>query len=386
MSRKVKLIVAGGLLTFTAMALGLILSVVFSVSTVNTRTTSPSNSNTAQQSAPSDQALQQTDAQSLQQANGEDFNYAAGLSDVMTQLGKGGGAGIIRQFANGPEAQGTISAIEPGGTKLTLNKNKVVNLASDAVLADVNGTITKDSLKVGDRVVAVGKVESDNSLTAKALIRLPALPKVLVGDFVSSDASTLKIKNNNVEWTATLGTNAKITKDGKDAKLTDLTNTQKVTVVGLADETAHTIVATSITQGRPTIAALGDFTNGKIKSIDTAGNSFVVTRIDPATRNSADATVKVDSNTKYLGNTIKGLSDLKVDDTVMVRGTKQTDGSYLATEVVSGNGFMRGIQAGPGGKGQGGQIAPGGQMRPGGRGQMGGSGGNTNSTGPVSNG
>jgi hypothetical protein len=195
----------------------------------------------------------------------------------------------------------------------------------------------------------------------------------------------LKIKNNNVEWTATLGTNAKITKDGKDAKLTDLTNTQKVTVVGLADETAHTIVATSITQGRPTMAALGDFTFGKIKSIDTAGNSFVVTQINPATKNSADVTVAVDSNTKYMGNNIKSLSDLKVGDNVMVRGAKQTDGSYKATEVGSGNGFMRGIQTGPGGKGQGGQMAPGGQMRPGGRGQIA-PGGNTNSTGPVSNG
>ncbi|MEI7553827.1 DUF5666 domain-containing protein [Candidatus Chlorohelix sp.] len=377
MSRKVKLIVAGGLLTFTAMALGLILSVVFSVSTVTPHT--PSTSNTAQQSAPSDQ--------SIQQATGEDFNYAAGLNDVMTQLGKGGGAGIIRQFANVPEAQGTISTVENGGAKLTLNTKKIINLASDAVLADANGAITKDTLKVGERVVVVGKVESDNSITAKALIRLPALPKVLVGDFVSADATTLKFKNNNVEWTATLDTNAKVYKDGKEAKLTDFTNTEKINVVGKADETAHTILASSVTQGRPVMAALGDFTNGKIKSIDIAGNSFVVTHTDPATKNNTDEKITVDSTTKYLGSSIKGLSDLKVDDTVMVRGAKQADGSYKATDVVIGNGFMRGGQMGSD-KGQGGQMAPGGQMRPGGRGQGGQMrpDGNSNGTGPVSNG
>jgi hypothetical protein len=370
MSKKIKLIVAGTLLTLTAMALGLTMSVVLNA-----------NANTGNQSAKS--AAPVADAKSGSVANDiqADVPPAAdepqggfmgmggpmmggNMDDMMQQasqladrFGFGDQFGKLVGQLRGPEGQGNITKIENGGAKLTVNKGQIINIDGSTVLGDSNGSITKESLQVGDRVVAVGKKETDGSLTAKYVVKLPALPKPLTGDLTSVDtgANSLKFKSNNVDWTATLNSDGKVYKDGKEAKLSDLKTGDKVTVIGIADETAKTVKASQIVQGRP---QLGNFAAGKVKSVDTAGNSFVLTQNDPATKNSTDVKVTVDSNTKFIGNNIKALGDLKADAGVVVRGEKQADGSIKATEVASGGkfpgnfGFPGGGQRGPGGQGK----------------------------------
>src|SRR5205814_1638008 len=87
-------------------------------------------------------------------------------------------------------------------------------------------------------------------------------------------------------------------------------------------------------------------------SIDTSKNSLVVT-VTGANNAQTDQTVTVDSSTKYAGNGVKALSDLKVGDEVTAFGTKQSDGSLKAQVV--GKGAIPGRPGGPrGGNGQGG--------------------------------
>ncbi len=260
-----------------------------------------------------------------------------------------------------PEAQGVITKVEVSGAtiKLTVNGRRIVTLNDQTVVGDATSTLKKEDLKQGDRIVVLGKVESDQSLTARYALRQPALPTVLSGA-VSAVASgnTIKFKvgKDNAEWSATTTATTKITKDGKDIKLSDLTVGDRILVVGKADKDKKTIEATSVSTGKPQMPNPGNAVRGKIKSVDTAGNSFVVTDA-----NNADVKVTVDSTTKYGGSNVKALADLKVGDTIIVVGNKQADGSVKATGVGSG-------AFGPGGFGPGGprDRKPGGFGGPGG--------------------
>jgi hypothetical protein len=343
MSRNLKLIVGGSLLAFTALALGLVMSVVFTANAGNQQTAS-TQTNTQSSAVFSMTA----DEEDPEVALFEVEQIAPEFGQLRVELEKAGG---IKGFgkginANSPEAHGTITQVENGGAKLTINKNRVVNLDANAVLSDANGAITKESLKVGDRVVAVGTLASDKSLTAKTLVRLPALQKALVGDLVSVDAnaSTLKFKRADKEWTATLNSDAKIYRDGSEVKLADLKTGEKVTVVGYTDDTALTVKASAVSQGRMPAVKIGDMAAGKVKSVDAS--SIVLKVTDPRTQNTSEVKVTVDANTKYLGNNVTGLSDIKVDDQVVVRGEKQTDGSIKATQVVKGVGIRGGKMMG----------------------------------------
>jgi len=363
MSKKIKLIVAGTLLTLTAMALGLTMSVVLNANANTGNQTAKSAAPVANVGAVAND-IQADVPPAADDQPGFGFGFSGNMDDMMRQAGQlADRFGFGQQFTQfvgqgrGPEGQGSITKVENSGAKLTVNKGEIINVDASTVLGDSNGSITKESLQVGDRVVAVGKKETDGSLTAKYVLKLPTLPKPLTGDLTSVDtgANSLKFKQNNADWTATLNSDGKVYKDGKEAKLSDLKTGDKVTVIGIADETAKSVKASQIVQGRP---QLGNITAGKVKSVDTAGNSFVLTQTDPATKNTTEVKVTVDANTKFIGKDIKALADLKADAGVVVRGDKQTDGSIKATEVGSGGkfpgnfGFPGGGQRGPGGQGK----------------------------------
>jgi hypothetical protein len=380
---KLKFLVITGLLAATALCAGLVVSSWTSQTTVAQTPATTTLDLAASASAPDAvAAIQPAVAPALENmlalgfdntefANFDINTLANELSaqfGVPNIIGMAAGKGF-GGLGDGPEAQGTITAVENGGAKLTLNNRRVVNLNDQTVTGDANGTINRSDLKVGDRISAVGKVETDKSLTARWVLRLPPLPTVLNGvvSAVDANANTLKIKvgRDNAEWTVNVSASTTISKTGAAIKLGDLTAGDGVIVVGTADQTAKTIAATSIVSGRPQMGGRGNpisrdnFANGAVKSIDAANNRFVISYTVGTTV--TERTITVDANTKYVGNGLTKLADLKVGDGVTAYGDKQADNSLKATTVArtpvipgrpGGGGRDGGRPGFPGGGGQ----------------------------------
>lgn len=228
------------------------------------------------------------------------------------------------------ELQGDITKID--GNKITINNGPTINLNDQTVIGDSKGTLKASDLKVGDRVFATGTPEEDKSLTARWLLKLAALPTIQVGTVSSVDSAsnTIKFKSgpDNTEWTAKLSADAKLNKDGKDIKLSDIAAGDQILVTGKADQAAHTIEATSVQSGLPqaglVATAVANFLAGKVASVDAANNSFTL---------DGNIKVTVDKDTQFNGKDIKSLADLKVGDSVAVSGDKQDDGSIKAKTV-----------------------------------------------------
>lgn len=381
--------VVGGLLVFTAFSFGLLASSWSTQATAN-------NSNQTAMSLPNAASQQdkQTDKESTEkektieltpaepgdvfifhEADGEDFpEFTFGevsvaiADDVTIQTGEGGvtlaappmpalDAMKIGAIAgDSTEAQGVITKIENNGAKITVNKQRIINLNDQTTVGEAAGALKKEDLKVGDRVVALGKAETDKSLTARYLLRQPALPIAIGGTISSVDAAgnTIKLKmgKDNAEWTVTVSSATQINRDGKTIALADLKAGDNILVTGKADKEAKKIEASFISNGRPALLAKPitppNMAVGAIKSIDVAGNSFVLSEtvgITPTERK-----INVDSTTKFSGpNGVKSLADLKVGDNVVVNGEKRDDGSITAKHV--GTGVHIEVRTGPGEKG-----------------------------------
>ena len=183
-------------------------------------------------------------------------------------------------------------------------------------------------------------------------MRLPPPPQLKRGQVTTTNVAgnSFQFKVGNDTWTASVVSDTKITKAGKAATLNDIAVNDEVNVLGTVDETAHTIQANAVQDGRPTPPNPGNFLNGMVNTVDVAGNSFVVTATIPgprqmpkkpgnqttpvaATANGTQVKVTVDSNTRYVGQNLKSLSDLKAGDHVVVTGDKQSDGSIKAKTV-----------------------------------------------------
>jgi Cu/Ag efflux protein CusF len=314
------------------------------------------------------------------EADGEDFpEFTFGevsvaiADDVTIQTGEGGvtlaappmpALDAMKMGAitgDGTEAQGVITNIENNGAKITVNKQRVINLNDQTTVGEAAGALKKEDLKVGDRIVALGKVETDKTLTARYLLRQPALPIAIKGTISSVDAAgnTIKLKmgKDNAEWTVTVTSATQINRDGKTISLADLKAGDDILVTGKADKAAKKIEASFISNGHPTLVAKPvappNMAVGTVKSIDVAGNSFVLSEtvgITPTERK-----ISVDSTTKFSGpNGVKGLADLKVGDKVVVNGEKQSDGSITAKHV--GTGVHIEVRTGPGPGEKGGQA------------------------------
>jgi len=349
LSKKVRLVIAGLLLALTSFATGLTMSVVFNASASNTA----SNTSAVLPAAAGD------DLALMMNSDESDFD----MQDMMMQVANApdGFDFMAAPFAanSAPATQGIISKID--GAKILLNKDsRTVNTNDQTTFGDANGTLKLSDLAVGDRVMALGKIETDKSLTARWVLRLPALPTVERGTISSVDATAkqFKFKVGNDEWTATISDTTKITKDGKTAALTDLAANDKVTVSGKADTTAKTIAAQNVVVGKP-VAANHNALRGTVKSADATANTLVVT-VKAKDGSTSDVTVKTDGNTKFIGQNFKGLGDLKAGDNVAVIGTKQSDGTVTATLVTK----LPAAGTGPGNRGAG----PGSRSMPGNRG------------------
>jgi hypothetical protein len=381
MRKRTALLIAGTLLVFTALATGIIVNSWASVSTADNASNQPlALQQPAAAPADSVASVANQDLDGLDQFAGLDqtlpdpselnaqIQAAAAAIPGFEAFAARFGPGPIGG-ADSPEVQGIISATT--STTITLNNKRVINVNAQTSYGDANGTLNLPDLKAGDRIFALGKVETDKSLTARWVLRLPALPSVLSGAISSVDTANntfkFKVGKDNTEWTVTVTSSTKITKNGSDIKLSDLTAGDRVAVVGKADKNAKAVEATNVSTGRPPMPNPGNVVHGKIKSIDTSKNSLVVTVTGP-NNTQTDQTVTVDSNTKFVGNNIKSLADLKVGDEVSAFGAKQSDGSLKAQFV--GNGPM----PGPGrpGSPRGGKGMPGGPR--------GGNGGNNNTT------
>jgi len=342
MPRKMKLVIAGVLLALTALVSGLTMSVALNANAGNTAT--------ANTLLPAATFSDVTDVTTMMMDDTGTWPDQMMTMDMPEDFMSGPLPAI-----GTPAVQGSISTIT--GTKILLNKDsRTVNTNAQTKYGDASGDLTFGDLKVADRIFALGTVESDKSLTARWVLRLPALPSVERGSISSVDAanSQFKFKVGNNEWTATVSSSTVITKDGKTAALTDLAANDKVTVAGKADTTAKTIAAQRVVVGK-VAAPRANVLRGTVKSVDATANTLVVTT--KAQNNSTDVTVKVDGNTKYLGQNIKSLTDLKVGDTVGVAGQKQSDNSVLAAVITklpangNGNGGRGNNGAGPRGQG-----------------------------------
>ncbi len=335
-----KLLIAGSLLALTAMAAGLTMSVVF-----NATASTPAKETAAQVSAPTNSSVQSAVALD----DPEDFNFDFDTMDFMMgaqpgmNMQMGAQSGTNMQMAmpmvpfgpggNGPETQGIVSKLD--GDKILINKDsRTINTNASTKFGDANGDLTKADIKVGDRIMAIGKVETDKSLTARWVLKLAAIPNVEGGKVTSVAAGSFKFTRarGNEEWTATVNAQTEITKDGAKITLDKLAKDDNVIITGKADSTAKTIEATRVVAGnqkRPNVNA--NILSGTVKSIASDSTSLVVTQKDKDGKET-DTTVNVDANTKYVGGLTK-LSDLKATDRVFVAGEKQTDGSVKATAV-----------------------------------------------------
>jgi hypothetical protein len=375
--KKLRFFVVAGLFIFTAFCGGLLLSSWTSQANATSQATNNASPTNVEASAPNDNDDITVEFGALPEAAFDEMspdtmqfffqgNAENGMANMMA--GPGGMAMRVGPNGDGPELQGVITKIENNGAKVTVNQ-RVVNVNDQTVVGDANGTLKKEDLKVGDRVVALGKAESDKSLTARWVLRQPALPIFLNGAVSSVDTASnslkFKVGKDNTEWTATVSANTKITRSGTAISLGDLKPGDNINVSGIADRTAKKIEANTISTGRPAAMprpSKDNFSAGTVKSIDAANNAFVISEtvgITPTERK-----IVVDSSTRFVGpNGVKALSDLKVGDKVVATGDKQTDGSLKARNVAVGADF----RGGPGDrKGQ-----PGGNMRPGGPGRPG---------------
>jgi Domain of unknown function (DUF5666) len=326
MSTRLKTIVAGSLLAVTAIVLGLTMTVFMTT-------------NAADSSAVA--------AQASTVNSSEDEADLMALVDVMAH---GFGPGMGRGVANSPETQGKITKVENNGDKITVG-NRVVNISGTTVIGDANGTLTKDKLKVGDRVSALGTAAADNSLNARWVLVLPTLPEAKTGTVTSVSGNDVKFKlSNGEEWTATLKSDGKVYINGTEGKIADIKANDRVVAFGNVDATAKTVQASQIVTGMTKQVRVGMGATGKVKSVDAANNTFTVTQTarDGTT---TDLKVTVDANTKYSGD-LKSLADLKTDQQVFVIGEKQSDGSVKATAVGTGRmGGPGGPRGRPGGNG-----------------------------------
>lgn len=252
----------------------------------------------------------------------------------------------------GPEERGIISSTSNSGNTLMLRNKRVVNLNGQTSVGDANGTVSAASLKAGDYIFALGTVQSDKSLQARWVLRLPTPPQLKRGKVttINPAGNLFQFKVGNDTWTANIISDTKISKAGKVATLRDIVVNDEVNVLGVVDETAHTIQARAVQDGRPIPPSNpGNFLNGTVSTIDVAGNSFVVTATMPGPRqmpkkpndqssptaaaNGTPVKVTVDSSTRYVGQNLKSFSDLKAGDHVIVMGEKQSDGSIKAKTV-----------------------------------------------------
>jgi hypothetical protein len=348
-----KLLIAGSLLALTAMAAGLTMSVVF-----NATASTPAKETAAQVAAPTNSNVE---AAALDTSNGDEFDFNSvdfmmgaqpGMDmQIAVPFGPGGPGG------SGPETQGIVSKLD--GDKILINKDsRTINTNASTKFGDANGDLTKADIKVGDRIMALGKVETDKSLTARWVLKLSAIPNVEGGKITSVAAGSFKFTRarGNEEWTATVNAQTEITKDGAKVTLDKLAKDDNVIISGKADSTAKTIDATRVVVGNPARQNIkGNALGGTVKSIASDSTSLIVTQKDKDGKET-DVTVKVDANTKYVGGLTK-LADLKAADRVFVVGEKQTDGSVKANSIskmpVGPGGRGPGFPGGPGGRGPG---------------------------------
>ncbi len=373
--RKFRWAIAGFLLAFTAFAAGLTMSVVLNANAGN-----PGSAGVvaSQPEAPSPTSTPEVKSGSSSESdNGRD--YGNGFMQVISQfldsngsssqsilaklsnLFQGNGSDLqnfVQSFAgklgldSGPVTGGEISKIEGG--KLTLKSGRVVTTTADTTFGDANATLNLSHFKVGDLVFVLGKAETDKSLTARWVLRLPPLPGLQHGPITSINAGSnqLKFTSGKDEWTATLNDRTEITKNGKKVTLADLAVKDEISVLGQIDKTAKTVAASRVVVGSINLRRPGGTvpSGSTVKSIDVAGNSLVVTTSENGT--DKDVTVKVDKNTRFAGKDLKMLSDLKAGDKIFVLGDKQSDGS-LHAKLISQTPFgpgAGGFPPGPRGK------------------------------------
>lgn len=345
--KKIRLIIVAIVLTVTAFGGGLLVNAALSTpSNANASSSHLAAVNDASNPALDDSAASAPDDTSM--ADMANAMNAMGMSQAMPDFSKAGGPAVAP--GKGPEAGGVISttAATTNGYTLTLKgTGRVVTINSSTTLGDSNGTINASDLKAGDFIFALGTAQSDGSLTARWVLRLPAPAQAKTGT-----VSSVNVAGNSFQftdqskstWTVNVTSNTRLAKNGQAIKLSDIAVNDKVVVLGTVDANAHTIAATNVTDGVPNRPTPGNATAGTVSSIDTANNSFVITptafamgrgnknQAQPSSNN-APVTVSVDSNTRFVGANLKSLSDLKAGDKIIVTGQKQSDGSIKAITV-----------------------------------------------------
>jgi hypothetical protein len=364
--KKIRLILIAVLLTITAFAGGLVVSA--SLNAPNSATAAIDQSSlasTVNQDANSlDAASSNADVNSATDTDTNISNIdAAGVATQSQDSAAPGAPTMMNRmgpptFFSGPQVEGIISSTDNSGNTLVLRDRRTVTLNAQTVVGDANGTLSASSLKAGDLIFALGQVQTDKSLLARWVLRLP--PPPVPAHPISGKVSAVNVAGNsfqfsvgisNTTWSATISSTTKILKAGKVVSLSDIAVGDQVTVIGKADQVAHTIAATVVQDGQFRPGPMpGNFVTGNVGSIDTNNNSFVVSPtivarpadVGPGpgqkpglpTRASATpVTVIVDSSTHFNGQNLTKLSDLKVGDHVVVIGDKQSDGSFKAKSV-----------------------------------------------------
>ena len=233
----------------------------------------------------------------------------------------------------------TITAIE--GTRLALETDngwtRTIEAAGATVTKD-GETVALSTLKVGDTIVFRETRDGDGTYTITAI----AVIQPAVGGTVAS------VSGSTVTVTRRDGTTSKVV----------LTSSTTYELAGDA-ATKDAVVAGARIIARGTLATDGTLTASSVVVAPAAALGTVKEKgsssLTLTARDGSAVVVKVSASTTYqvVGVTTPTLADVKVGDIVMAAGSRNADGSLLATVVRShaagqfggpGNGF-----GGPGG-------------------------------------
>jgi hypothetical protein len=134
-------------------------------------------------------------------------------------------------------------------TTLGTNQSRTVNVTTDTVIKLTSGKEgTPADLKVGDFILVMGDVDSQNTMTAKRLLVVgkPAVDnrKATFGTVSKTAASSFTITTPNGDtWTVKISSSTRYT---KKSKASDFVPGSTLVVTGTVSDTAKTITASRI--------------------------------------------------------------------------------------------------------------------------------------------
>jgi hypothetical protein len=254
--------------------------------------------------------------------NGQTLTISVVCSGNQASMDDGRNSGEV-------EFTGKISAV--GSNQLTVSGKTVKTDSSTKVLDEKGAAITLASLKMGDAVSVEGTTQTDGSILATKIRRDNG-----DGDDDDDDSGGTQ----QVQFSGTVASvgSGQLMVAGKTVMVGPSTT--------IVDSKGGKLALTDVKAGDTVdvdgaVQSNGSILASKIKDESQGGGAQQVefdgkiTAIGSGQLTVGGKTVMVDGNTRIVGEDGKtlALTDLKVGDSVQVDGTKQSNGSILASKI-----------------------------------------------------